>query len=75
MIYQGNRLIPGVKAAVEWLAGAGKHFLFLTNSSERTPRELRDKLARMGMDVAVEHFYTSALATAARLIMSANPIP
>lgn len=67
VVYQGNRLIPGVKAVVEWLADAGKHFLFLTNSSERTPRELRDKLARMGMDIAVEHFYTSALATAAFL--------
>ena len=38
--------------------------MFLTNSSERTPRELHQKLVRMGLDVPEEHFYTSALATA-----------
>ena len=32
-----------------------------------TPRELQQKLARMGLDVSEEHFYTSALATAAFL--------
>ena len=29
-----------------------------------TPKELRQKLLRMGLDVPAEHFYTSALATA-----------
>ena len=38
--------------------------MFLTNSSERSPRELRQKLSRMGLDVDESHFYTSALATA-----------
>ena len=41
--------------------------MFLTNSSERSPRELRQKLLRMGLDIGEEHFYTSALATAAFL--------
>ena len=41
--------------------------LFLTNNSGYTPRELNQKLARMGLDVSEEHFYTSALATAAFL--------
>ena len=36
----------------------------MTNSSERSPRELRQKLSRMGLDVDESHFYTSALATA-----------
>ena len=44
--------------------GSGKHFLFLTNSSERTKLELKQKLERMGLEVGEEHFYTSALATA-----------
>jgi NagD protein len=64
VIYHGNRLLPGVKAFIEWLVDEQKHFLFLTNSSERSPRELREKLARMGISVGEEHFYTSALATA-----------
>lgn len=64
VIYHGNRLLPGVREFVEWLYKEDKKFLFLTNSSERSPRELQQKLARMGLDVAEEHFYTSALATA-----------
>ncbi len=64
VIYHGNRLLPGVKEFVDWLYQEQKHFLFLTNSSERSPKELQQKLARMGLDVDESHFYTSALATA-----------
>ncbi len=64
VIYHGNRLLPGVKEFVEWLYREKKEFLFLTNSSERSPRELQQKLARMGLEVDERHFYTSALATA-----------
>ncbi len=67
VIYHGNRLIPRVKEFVEWLEQTGKNYLFLTNSSERSPRELKEKLARMGLTVGEEHFYTSALATASYL--------
>ncbi|MCQ2373777.1 MAG: HAD-IIA family hydrolase [Phascolarctobacterium sp.] len=64
VIYHGNSILPGVKEFVDWLYKENKPFLFLTNSSERSPRELRQKLARMGLDVDESHFYTSALATA-----------
>ena len=64
VIYHGNRLLPGVREFVDWLYQEQKHFLFLTNSSERSPRELQQKLARLGLDVDESHFYTSALATA-----------
>ncbi len=64
VLYHGNKLLPGVKEFVEWLVSSEKKFLFLTNSSERTPRELKEKLQRMGIDVAKDSFYTSALATA-----------
>lgn len=64
VIYHGNRLLPGVSEFVSWLQHEEKSFLFLTNSSERSPRELQQKLGRMGLDVGEEHFYTSALATA-----------
>ncbi len=36
VIYHGNRLLPGVKEFVDWLYRENKHFLFLTNSSERS---------------------------------------
>ncbi len=64
VIYHGNRLLPGVPEFVDWLRKNDKNFLFLTNSSERSPRELAQKLARMGLDVEESHFFTSALATA-----------
>jgi Predicted sugar phosphatases of the HAD superfamily len=67
VIYHGNRLLPHVTEFVEWLAENKKQFLFLTNSSERAPRELCQKLSRMGLSVSEEHFYTSALATASFL--------
>ena len=67
VIYHGNRLLPGVKEFVDWLYREEKNFLFLTNSSERSPKELQQKLQRMGLDIGEEHFYTSALATAAFL--------
>jgi len=64
VIYHGNRLLPGVKEFVDWLVKEEKRFIFLTNSSERTPKELKDKLFRMGIEVDEKVFYTSALATA-----------
>lgn len=67
VIYHGNMLLPGVTEFVEFLKKEDKKFLFLTNSSERAPRELQAKLWRMGLDVDESHFYTSALATAAFL--------
>jgi NagD protein len=67
VIYHGNRLLPGVSAFIDWLGASDKKFLFLTNSSERSPRELHEKMKRLGVSVGEEHFYTSALATAAFL--------
>ena len=67
VIYLGNQLLPGVAEFVNWLNENDKRFLFLTNSSERSPKELQQKLQRMGLDIGEEHFYTSALATAAFL--------
>ncbi len=64
VIYHGNKLLPGIPEFLNWLEASGKKFLFLTNSSERSPKELHEKLLRLGIDVGEEHFYTSALATA-----------
>ena len=67
VIYHGNKILPGVTEFIQWLHDEKKEYLFLTNNSGYTPRELHQKLARMGVDVPEEHFYTSALATAAFL--------
>ncbi|MGN1011511.1 MAG: HAD-IIA family hydrolase [Clostridia bacterium] len=64
VIYHGNMILPGVKEFIDWLHEEKKDYLFLTNSSDKTPQELQKKLARMGLSVSEDHFYTSALATA-----------
>ena len=64
VIYHGNKILPGVVEFIEWLQTENKEFLFLTNNSNCTPRELQQKLARMGLNVSEDHCYTSALATA-----------
>jgi len=71
VIYHGNHLLPGVKEFVAYLHSSGKRFLFLTNSSERSPKELAQKLSRLGVEVPPEHFHTSAMATAAFLASQA----
>ena len=64
VLYHGNKLLDGVREFVKWLDDENKKYLFLTNSSERSPQELSDKLKRLGVNVGKEHFYTSALSTA-----------
>ena len=67
VIYHGNKILDGVKEFVNWLIDNDKKFVFLTNSPEKTPHELSMKLERMGLKVSADHFYTSAMATAAFL--------
>ena len=67
VIYHGNTLLDGVREFVDWLYKNDKKFLFLTNNSQKSPRELQQKLARMGLQVPEDVFYTSALATASFL--------
>jgi NagD protein len=67
VIYHGPKILPGAKEFVDWLKKENKHYLFLTNSSERTAMELKQRLLRLGIEVGEEHFMTSALATASFL--------
>ena len=64
VLYHGNRILPGAAEFIRWLQENQKEYLFLTNNSGMTPKELQQKLQRMGLEIPEEHFYTSALATA-----------
>jgi NagD protein len=64
VIYHGSRLIPGALDFVDRLRTGGRKFLFLTNNSQLTPRDLKHKLDQMGIPVDENAFHTSALATA-----------
>ena len=72
VIYHGNQLLKGAKEFVQWLEENNRSYLFLTNSSERSPLELAQKLSRLGIEVDPNHFYTSALATAS-FLATQNP--
>ncbi len=56
--------IPGATEFIEALQDSGLQFLVLTNNSIFTPRDLRARLLRSGIDVPEAAIWTSALATA-----------
>lgn len=62
-----NQAIPGAADFIEALKRAERRFLVLTNNSIFTPRDLRARLARSGIDLPEENIWTSALSTAAFL--------
>jgi NagD protein len=64
VIYRGNQLIPGADRFIQELRTAEIPFLFLTNNSQRTRRDVVTKLERLGIDVEEEHVFTCAMATA-----------
>ncbi|TMC94133.1 MAG: HAD family hydrolase [Chloroflexi bacterium] len=64
VILRGTALIPGATDFVQRLQAKGIPFLILTNNSLYTPRDLQVRLHFMGLDVAPEAIFTSALATA-----------
>lgn len=63
VIYNGNQPIPGAKEFINKLLERGIPFLFLTNNSQRSPRDMVNKLAGMDINVQEEHCFTSAMAT------------
>src|SRR5438105_9429074 len=64
VIYHGSRLIPGADRFIQELRAAGVPFMFLTNNSQRTRRDVATRLQRLGMEVEEEHVFTCAMATA-----------
>jgi len=59
-----EHLIPGADKLIEELRAKDTPFLVLTNNSIYTPRDLRARLRRTGLDVPESAIFTSALATA-----------
>ncbi len=72
VIYRGSEEIPGAIEFVNTLLANGIPFLFLTNNSQRTRRDIVTKLRRMGFDVEDRHVYTCAMATA-RFLAAQKP--
>jgi NagD protein len=67
-----EHLIPGADEFVAELRASDTPFLVLTNNSIYTPRDLRARLQRTGLDIPEKSIWTSALATA-RFLDSQRP--
>lgn len=72
VIYRGGELISGADAFIARLVREDYPFLFLTNNSQRTRRDVTTKLARMGIDVDESRVFTCAMATA-RYLATGSP--
>jgi NagD protein len=64
VIYSGMDLIPGADKFIKNLLKKEIPFLFMTNNSQRTRRDVVDKLANLGIEAEEKHVFTSAIATA-----------
>ena len=64
VIYRGGELIPGAEAFIHRLAHEEIPYMFLTNNSQRTRRDVVTKLNRMGIEVEDHQVFTCAMATA-----------
>src|SRR5262249_52926670 len=64
VIYRGHQLIPGADRFIHDLRADGVPFLFLTNNTQRTRRDVATKLLRLGLEAGEEHVFTCAMATA-----------
>jgi NagD protein len=64
VIYKGSEPIPGAVKFINKLRDDGYPFLFLTNNSQRTSRDVCYKLRKIGFNVNDEDIFTCAMATA-----------
>jgi NagD protein len=64
VLYRGPQMIPGADRFIHALRAADIPFLFLTNNSQRTRRDVATRLQRLGIDATEEHVFTCAMATA-----------
>lgn len=64
VIYRGDQLIAGADRFIADLHANQVPFLFLTNNSQRTRRDVATKLERLGINAGEEHVFTCAMATA-----------
>jgi NagD protein len=64
VIVTGEQLVPGAKDFLSRLTRRGAEFLVLTNNPIYSPLDLQHRLQALGLEIPLESFYTSAMATA-----------
>lgn len=63
-LYHGNRMIEGADTLISELDQSNIPYLFVTNNSSRTARDVADSLRAMGIKAEEKHVCTSAMAAA-----------
>jgi NagD protein len=72
VLVSGRNLIPGAREFIQALRENDRGYLILTNNSIYTPPDLSHRLQMLGLDIACERIFTSAMATA-RFLDSQHP--
>jgi len=72
VIYRGSKLIPGAAEFIQRLRETDTRFLFLTNNSQRTRRDVAMKLCRLGIEATDRDIFTCSMATA-RFVAQQKP--
>lgn len=72
VIYKSSQMLSGADQFINGLRQRGIPFLFLTNNSQRTRRDVATKLRRLGIEAFEEDIFTCAMATA-RFLATQKP--
>ncbi|MCG3211852.1 MAG: Dihydroxyacetone phosphatase [Anaerolineae bacterium] len=67
VLVRGRRLIPGAAEFIDTLTATGHKFMLLTNNSRHTRTDVQRRLKQQGLNIDINHIYTSAMAAAAYL--------
>jgi HAD superfamily hydrolase (TIGR01458 family) len=62
VLYEGERAIPGARETLDWLASNRLPHLFITNTTSRPRSALKEKLARLGIDMDTGQILTPPVA-------------
>ena len=68
VLYIGGHPLPGAREALLSLRAAEIPVRFITNSTRLTRSAIRNRLARMGLDVSLQHLFTPVVAARNYLI-------
>jgi HAD superfamily hydrolase (TIGR01458 family) len=64
VVYRGEQPIAGARESIHWLQRQGIPFLFVTNTTSRPRRKIREKLEAMGIRVMEERILTPVVVAA-----------
>lgn len=68
VVYRGDHPLPGAPETVAALRDAGRRVVFLTNNSARTPQQVAEKLATLGVPAIAQDVVTSAQVAAGLVV-------